>query len=100
MCINAGNKEARRTGSIQWCPVTGAGQTLKHRRFSLNVRKHFFVVVVTDHWHMLLREGVESSSLETRILGTYQAFSKLTHSETLILTFSVSVLVVKIDGDR
>ena len=42
----------------------GSGHTLKHRRFHLNTRKHFFTVRVSKHWHRLLREVVESPSLE------------------------------------
>ncbi|KFQ88236.1 hypothetical protein N337_01037, partial [Phoenicopterus ruber ruber] len=40
------------------------GHKLKHRRFHLNIRKHFFTVRVTEHWHRLPREAVESPSLE------------------------------------
>ncbi|KFV93350.1 hypothetical protein N327_05099, partial [Fulmarus glacialis] len=40
------------------------GHKLKHRRFCLNIRKHFFIVGVTKHWHRLPREVVESPSLE------------------------------------
>ena len=36
----------------------------KHRRFLLNIRKHFFTVRVTKHCHRLPREVVESPSLE------------------------------------
>ena len=38
----------------------GHGHTVKHRRFPLNIRKHFFTVRVTEHWHRLPREAVES----------------------------------------
>ena len=40
------------------------GHKLKHRRFCLNIRKHFFTVRVTEHWHRLPREAMESPSLE------------------------------------
>jgi len=36
---------------------------LKHRKFSLNMRKNFFVLRVTDQWNRLLREVVGSPSL-------------------------------------
>jgi len=42
----------------------GNGHKLKHRRFPLNIRKHFFTVGMTKHWHRLPREAVESPSLE------------------------------------
>jgi len=37
---------------------------LKHRKFHLNMRKNFFTLRVTEHWNRLLREVVESPSLE------------------------------------
>ena len=42
----------------------GNGHRLKHRRFPLNIRKHFFTVRVSEHWHRLPREVVESPSME------------------------------------
>lgn len=37
---------AKRTksGSFQWCTVSGSGHRLKHRMSYLNIRKHFFAV--------------------------------------------------------
>ncbi|KFQ88866.1 hypothetical protein N337_03012, partial [Phoenicopterus ruber ruber] len=40
------------------------GHKLEHGKFCLNVRKNFFTVRVTEPWHRLPREGVESPSLE------------------------------------
>jgi len=45
-------------------PGAQTGRTLKHRGFPLNVRKRFFSVRVTERWHRLLREVVESPSVE------------------------------------
>jgi len=50
---------------------------VKHRRFPLNIRKHFSTVKVAEHRHKLPREVVESSSLEKlksrldRVLGSW-----------------------------
>ena len=40
------------------------GHKLKHRKFWLNMRRHFFTVRVTEHWNRMPREAVESPSLE------------------------------------
>jgi len=44
--------------------MTGNKHELKHRRFCLNIRKHFFIVNVNEPRHSLLREVEESPSLE------------------------------------
>ncbi|KAK4830026.1 hypothetical protein QYF61_008289, partial [Mycteria americana] len=58
---------------ISWCPMTGQeaidrtrsnGHKPKHRRLSLNIRKHFFTVRVTKHWYKFPREAMDSPSLE------------------------------------
>jgi len=36
----------------------------KHRRYHLNVRKHLFTVRVTEHWHRLPRQIVQSPFVE------------------------------------
>ncbi|KFV88875.1 hypothetical protein N308_13814, partial [Struthio camelus australis] len=40
------------------------GQKPKPRKFHLKLRKNFFTVRVTEPWHRLPREVVESPSLE------------------------------------
>ena len=40
----------------------GNGHKLQHSRCHLNTRKHFFTV--TEHWHRLPREVVESPSFK------------------------------------
>ncbi|KAK4818686.1 hypothetical protein QYF61_017907 [Mycteria americana] len=42
----------------------GHGHKLRHSRVPLNIRKRFLTARVTEHWHRLPREVVESPSLE------------------------------------
>lgn len=53
------------------------GQKLFHRKFHLNVKKNFFTVQVTSHWNRLLREGVESLSLERECKNPLDAIPML-----------------------
>lgn len=41
----------------------GKKHKLKHGRSHLNIKKHFFTVRVTEHWHRLPKD-VEAPSLE------------------------------------
>jgi len=45
------------------------GNTLKHRRFRVSIRKLYCAVRATKYWNMLPREAVESPSSE--ILKNY-----------------------------
>lgn len=40
-------------------PYDRTSHKLEHRRFWLNIRKHFFTVWVTVHWHSMPRELME-----------------------------------------
>ena len=42
----------------------GNGHKMKERKFRLNTRKNFFTLRVTEPWHRLPRDAVESPSLE------------------------------------
>lgn len=41
-----------------------SGHKLEHSRVHLNIRKHFIIAWVTEHWHRLTREINASPSLE------------------------------------
>lgn len=41
-----------------------SGHKLKYGRFSQTIRKYIFTIRVTEHWHRLLTEIVESLLLE------------------------------------
>ena len=44
--------------------MRGSGHKHEHRKFHLNMRKNIFTLRVTELWHRLPREVVESPSLE------------------------------------
>ncbi|KAK4826931.1 hypothetical protein QYF61_012780 [Mycteria americana] len=60
-------KRRLRGGSYQLVPSDrsrGKRHKQKHRRFPLNIRKYFFTVRVTKHWHRFPREAVDSPFLD------------------------------------
>lgn len=64
--LNEGcNKEGVRLSSLMPSNrIRDHGHKLKHRRLPVNIRKHFFTMRVTKHWHRVPREAAESPSLE------------------------------------
>jgi len=57
--------EGARLFSLAPCDRTrGTGRKLKHMKFCLNTRKHFLTVRLVKCWNSLLRESVESASVE------------------------------------
>ena len=69
MLINISRVGVRRMGPNVFSVVPsnrtrGNGHKLRHRKFCLNMRKNFFPLRVTEHWHRLPREVVEPPSLE------------------------------------
>lgn len=66
VCINMWREGANKTGSgsFDWGTATrGHWCKLKHGRCCLNIRKHFFVVGVTEHWQFA-QGGLEAAPLE------------------------------------
>ena len=47
----------------------GNGHKLKHRRFRINTRGHFFTVRVTEHWDRLPRESPSLEIFKTHLDG-------------------------------
>lgn len=85
---------------------------LKHRRVSLNIRKHFFTVGLTEHWHGLPREvmvypllahsgGTVTYSIESNLLSTQlQSWKKSSEFPQDLVPTSTGVFLWKPRGLR
>ena len=56
--------EARLFSEVCSNRIRSNGLKLEYRKFYINMLKNFFMVRVMEHWNRLLREVVESSSIE------------------------------------
>ncbi|KAK4810883.1 hypothetical protein QYF61_013291 [Mycteria americana] len=63
--VNGGCKDdrARLFSVVPSGRTRGNGHKVKHRRFHLNIRKHFFTVEVTEHWAQVAQRGCGVSLL-------------------------------------
>lgn len=57
-------ERARLFSAVPSARTRGDGHTLKYWRFPLNIRKYFFIVRVTQQWHRLSKQPVDSPSLK------------------------------------
>lgn len=70
-------REVQRGWSYATDRTRGNGHKVKHKMFLLSIRKHIFTARMTQHWHTLPMEAVESSFLETckghlnKVLGNW-----------------------------
>lgn len=63
--VKEGYKHGARVFSAVFNDMNSSnGHQMKQRRPCLNIRKQFLPVRVTEHWHRLPRDIVESHSLE------------------------------------
>ncbi len=85
-CFPPVKRDYRKTGEglfIRACSyrTRGTGFKMEEHRFSLDVRKKFFIVTVVRHWTRLCREAVDVPSLEAFKARLDRAVSNLVERE-------------------
>lgn len=87
-CLKGGRQEdgPRLVSVVPSGRTRGSSYKLEHRKFQMNMRKHFFTVKVVEHWNRLSREAVELLSLEIckTCLGTFWCKARMLPVDILL----------------
>ncbi|KAK4809231.1 hypothetical protein QYF61_012884 [Mycteria americana] len=67
-------KKLRELGLVPSDRTRGDENNLKHRKFHLNIKPHFFTVRVVKHWNRLSKGIVESPSMDMDFIHSHRCF--------------------------